>query len=251
MSKREWNEAVRSVVEKSDGGVGNPGEILGLVGGLGVAAAIHYYREIAKSHTAAGRPLQMLMVHADVQRVAGHVRRGETAELADYLAGLIGRMAAGGATFAVIPAVTPHICYPELAPRSPLPLLSMLDVAAREIRSRGFGRVALFGTRYVIESGMFGMLPGVDLVRPGPQEIDTIHNIYFGLVENGRESPGDRERLIALAETLRKRDGVEAIVLAGTDLALVFDETNTPFPALDCARAHIDAILASLLAKDK
>ncbi len=251
MSEREWNHGVASAVEKSDAGVGNPGEILGLVGGLGVAAAIHYYREIAKSHTAAGQPLQMLMAHADVQRVAGHVRRGETAELADYLAELIGRMAAGGATFAVIPAVTPHICYPELAVRSPLPLLSMLDVAAHEIRTRGVGRVALFGTRYVVESGMFGMLPGVDVVPPRPEEIETIHEIYFGLVENGRESAGDRERLVAIAETLRARDRVEAIVLAGTDLALVFDEENTPFPAVDCARVHIDAILGRLLAKGR
>ena len=32
-----------------------------------------------------------------------------------------------------------------------------------------------------------------------------------------------------------ERDGVEAIILAGTELALVFDESNTDFPNVNGA----------------
>jgi len=42
---------------------------------------------------------------------------------------------------------------------------------------------------------------------------------------------------------LCRRDVVEAIVLAGTELALAFDETMAPFPAIDCTRLHIDGIM--------
>jgi aspartate racemase len=189
----------------------------------------------------------MIMANADVDTVAGHVRRGEMAPLANYLLDLVRRLYAAGATFAVIPAVTPHICLPELAPCSPLPLLDMLDLTAREIRSRSIRRVALFGTRYVIQSRMFDRLHGIDVVLPQPGEIETIHDIYFSLVETGRESAEARDRLIDIAATLRTRDGVEAIVLAGTDLALAFNESNTPFPAIDCARIHLDAILKRLI----
>ena len=53
--------------------------------------------------------------------------------------------------------------------------------------------------------------------------------------------------LTDIAHTLLSRDRVEAIVLAGTELSLLFDDTNTDFPAIDCARVHIDAIVARLL----
>jgi aspartate racemase len=225
--------------------------MLGLIGGLGVGAAVIYYEQLAKAHKAAGQPLRLLMAHADIDTVTRHVRAGETAALAEYLGGLIDRLAAGGATFAVIPAVTPHICLPELKPRSPLPLLSVLDLTAREIQARGLRRVALFGTRYVIETRMFGALHGIDVVLPKPDEIDVIHDNYFELVETGRGSDSVRQTFIRLADTLRERDAAEAIVLAGTDLALVFDETTTPFPVVDCTRIHLDAILANLLVNRK
>ena len=39
---------------------------------------------------------------------------------------------------------------------------------------------------------------------------------------------------------------VDAIVLAGTDLSLIFDETNTDFSHVDCAKIHIQAIIRNL-----
>lgn len=225
--------------------------VLGLIGGLGVGAAVIYYERLAKAHSAAGRPMQLLMAHADLERAGAHVRAGETALLAEYLGGLIDRLAAGGATFVAIPAVTAHICLPELTPRSPLPILDVLDLTARELQSKGLHRVALFGTRYVVESRMFGALKGVDVVTPGPEEVDDIHDAYFELVNTGRPSERSRARLTWIAGVLRERDGAEAIVLAGTDLALIFDEGNTPFPSVDCTRIHIDAILANLLVNRK
>jgi aspartate racemase len=225
--------------------------MVGLIGGLGVGAAVIYYEQLAKAHKAAGQELKLLMAHADVDRVGAHVRAGEIAQLAEYLGDLIDRLAAGGATFAVIPAVTPHICLPELKLRSPLPILSLLELTAREIRARGLRRVALFGTRYVLQTRMYGALEGIDVVMPKPDEIEAIHENYFALVETGRGTEAIRQSLIAMADTLQKRDGAEAIVLAGTDLAVVFDETNTPFPVVDCTRIHLDAILANLLVNRK
>jgi aspartate racemase len=247
MSEREQNQQVGSDVEKSDGGVGKADEILGLIGGLGPGAAIHYYRELCVARSAARLPLRMIMANADVDTVAGLVRQGEMATLAEYLADLVGRCKAAGATFAAIPAVTPHICLPELAPRSPLPLLDMLDLTRQELQRRGIRRVALFGTRYVIQTRMFDRLRGIDVVMPAPDEIERIHDLYFSLVESGRETEGAREGFTTMANILRERDGVESIVLAGTDLALVFpDQASTPFPAVDCARIHLDAILEKL-----
>ena len=47
-------------------------------------------------------------------------------------------------------------------------------------------------------------------------------------------------------DTLRRRDVVEAVVFAGTDLALLFNDTNTDFPYVDCTVLHIKATLKGL-----
>ncbi len=207
---------------------------LGLIGGLGPGATVHYYRELAKAQAG-----EMLLVHADMDRVRGDVERGDRNGLAAYFARLIERLAHGGAHLAAISAVTPHICIRELERISPLPLVNIIEETAAEIRSRGLRRVALFGTRFVVESRMFGMLEGVEVVVPDQDQVEAIHSAYMRTVEGGTEGR-------AILSRIARELPVDAVVLAGTDLALIFDETNTDFPHVDCAQIHIQAILRDL-----
>lgn len=216
---------------------------IGLFGGLGVGAAIHYYDVLAHAHDARGSRLELTMVHAQMARVFEHARANDTKGLAAYLAGIIDRLEASGAELAVIPAVTPHLCIDELASISSLPIVNLLTAARDAIHARGLRRVALFGTRFVIESGMCGALRDLELVALQPDEVDFVHTTYSQLARSGRGSDEQRSALTRLAQNLRTRDGAEAIVLAGTDLTLLFNESNTDFPFVDCAGAHIDAVL--------
>lgn len=94
---------------------------------------------------------------------------------------------------------------------------------------------------------MFEQLAGVtDVIQPQPEEIDSIHEIYLQLVKGGAGSERQFQSLREIAHTLCRRDGAEAIVPAGTELSLVFNEGNTDFPHVDCARVHIDAIMHRL-----
>jgi aspartate racemase len=86
----------------------------------------------------------------------------------------------------------------------------------------------------------------VQIIPPSPDEVNHIHAIYTELAQTGEGSEEQRKQLTAIANTLRKRDGVDAIVLAGTDLALLFNDSNADFPYVDCAKLHIQAILQNL-----
>jgi len=219
---------------------------LGLIGGLGVGAAIHYYRELARAHAACGRTLDLVMAHAETERVYERVKAGDRAGLAAYLVGFIARMQAAGAAIAAIPAVTPHYSIREIAAASPLPVLDIFAPLRREIVRRQAKRLAVFGTRFVVESALFGLAGDVEMVPPRPDEIDFLHSTYTELARSGKGTEAQHRDLTALAQRLCERDKVDAIVLAGTDLSLVFDESNTKFPAIDCAALHIREILAAM-----
>ncbi len=220
---------------------------LGLVGGLGVGATVHYYEKLARAHEANGRTLDIVIVHAETSRVFEYVQAGDSGGLAEYLAGFIHRLKAAGAEVAAIPAVTPHFCIRELIALSSLPVFDIFEPLAQELESRAALRVAVFGTRFVMESGLFGFIEKVEIVRPEPEEMSFIHDTYVELARLGRGSEEQYRSLSALAHSLREREELDAIVLAGTDLALIFNEGNTDFPCIDCAALHLKAILDGLL----
>ena len=219
----------------------------GLVGGLGVPAGIFYYERLVEAFTET--PLRLLFAHADAHRAVGHVRAGEIQELAEYLGAFIESLAAGGAEFAAISAVTPHICIDRIVARSPIPIVSILE-AVREELERQRPRVALFGSRYVIESDLYGALTGFGVVRPTAEEIETIDRVYQALALRGRESAEDRELFNTLGKELTKRHGLDAMLVAGTDLSPVFAEHPPDFPIIDCSRIHVDAIVRAARATE-
>jgi aspartate racemase len=225
----------------------NEGRCLGLIGGLGPGATIHYYRELVAAHAARDRVARMLIAHADVNRVLGLAGAKDLDGLARYLADIIASLKAGGAELTAMVAITPHICVPQLVSLSALPLIDMVAEVARAVRTKGLKRVALFGTRFTVESSMFGRLDSIDVVMPRPDEIDLIHNIYLDVVA-GRHTAAQIDGLRTLARTLISRDGAEAILLAGTDLSMVFNEENAGFPLIDCAGVHIEEIVKRLIA---
>jgi len=225
----------------------NTSRCLGLVGGLGVGATIQYYEKLAKAHEALGRTLDIVIVHAETSRVFEHVQADDRDGLAEYLTAYIRRLKAAGAELIAIPAVTPHFCVRELMAISPLPVFNIFEPLVQELAARAARRVAVFGTRFVMESALFGEVNEVEIVKSRPQEMDYIHNTYVELARTGEGSEDQHRNLTALAHALLKRDGVDAIILAGTDLALLFYETNTDFPYIDCAALHLQEILNELL----
>ena len=225
---------------------GKEGRCLGLVGGLGPGATVHYYNGLLAAHKAQGRVARMLMAHADVDHGRPLAEAGKLDELARYLNGFIDATAAGGAEMAAIVAVTPHICSAQLLPLLRIPLIDMVATVADELRARGLKRIALLGTRSTVQSRMFGRL-GVDVVMPKPEEIDFINNAYLDVVYD-RSTPETIDRLRETAHTLIRRDGAESVLLAGTDLSMVLNEESAGFPAIDCAGVHIKEITRQLLA---
>ena len=208
-----------------------------------MGAAVIYYRAIAAGCADRGTVPRITIVHADAPTSLAHVAAGRIDELADYLAGFVAELRSVGASFFAIPAVTPHIALGSLARRDPMPIIDMLDVTARGLRERGLARIALFGTRFTIETALFGALDAFDVVSPRPQEIDEIHRVYLELATAGHTSAAGVKALRDIARAIRRRDRVDAVVLAGTDLNLIFDEDSAGFPAFDCASAHVKAIL--------
>ena len=221
---------------------------VGIIGGLGVGATVRYYEKIAAACGARGVVPNLLINHADANTGQAFVRAGRLDQLGDYLAPYIDQLATGGAEAVAIPAVTPHIAIAEIKARTGVPLINIMETLGAELRARKLKRVALFGTIYTMQGSLWGQVTDAEIVKLQPDEMTFAGAAYQRLLDTRVPAPGDVDHFREIAATLQKRDGVEAILLAGTDLTVIFDEATAGFPCIDVARPHLDAIVARLLA---
>src|SRR5262245_35221516 len=159
----------------------------GLVGGLGVGATVLYYRAIAAACAQRDVVPRLTIANAHAPTALALVQGARIDDLARYLAGFVRELAAAGADFFAIPAITPHICGSQLRAQVALPMLDILDLTVQGLTQRRLSRVALFGTRYTIDSKLFGVLDAFDVVRPRDDEVDQVHQIYLQLATEGED----------------------------------------------------------------
>lgn len=220
---------------------------IGLVGGLGVGATIYYYEKLSAAFVDRDVQPGLLLSHADIGRAYAMVQQGEMDQLAAYLNQHLTALANAGCAIGAVAAVTPLICWPKLKAIAALPLVDVFDAVNVELARRKAKRVAILGTQFVMQTNMFGRLEGVEIAPLTAEELDLVANNYLIIARTGNAGFADIEAIRAIAKRLTE-DGAEAVILAGTELSLAFNEATAGFPALDTGRVHVDAIVAAALA---
>ena len=217
---------------------------VGLIGGLGPESTVAYYRLLSVQR------VPLLINSVDLDRVVALVTADSRAELADYLSEEIEVLARAGATLGLITANTPHIVFDELRARSSIPLVSIAEAARAAVQERGLKRVGLLGTGFTMRGRFYPDVfsrAGVALIVPNETERDAIHDVYMNELLKDVFQPKSRDFLVAVIRRLATEEGVEAVLLAGTELPLILPgPTPMPVPLIDTAETHVAAVLKHL-----
>jgi len=224
---------------------------VGIVGGLGPESTIDYYRRIlaAWEREDPSTTPSIVIDSLDVQRALRLVANDRPA-LIEYLVASVRRLAGAGVDFVAMTANTPHIVFDEIAARSPVPLVSIVEVCAEEARRLELRRLALLGTRFTMEGGFYATVCARQgIVAISPQEADRawLHERYVGELLKGDFRDDTRRGVISLVSRLRDDEGIDGVILGGTELPLL---VTTPviagLPALDTTALHVAAIVERL-----
>jgi aspartate racemase len=217
---------------------------IGLIGGIGPAATDFYYRGLIDRHTRAGTVLDLTIAHADARQMTGNLALKDTKAQAEIFAKLIHRMAAAGAEAAAVTSMGGHFCARDLEAISPLPLINAIPAVNEALRARGLKRIGIIGTRNVMESGLYGGITSVEVIRPEGEKLGQVHDAYVAMAVPGHVTEAQRSLFFKIGAELCRNHGAEAVVLGGTDLFLAFAGHDPGFPVIDCADIHVDAIYA-------
>ena len=155
------------------------------------------------------------------------------------------KLARIGADFLICPDNTIHRAFSYLEPRSPLPFLHIAEVTAAEAARRGFRRVGVIGTRWLVESEVYPeklAARGIGHVRPNAAEGGEINRIIMDELIYGVFKPEAVDEFRRVF-TRMKAEGCDAAALACTEIPLIMNDDNSPLPTLDTTRLLAQAAL--------
>lgn len=155
------------------------------------------------------------------------------------------KLARAGADFLICPDNTIHQALPHVLPRSPLPWLHIAEVVAAEAKARGFRRLGLTGTRWLVASDVYPSrlaAEGLAFVRPTVAEREECNRIIMDELVNGVFKP-DGVAYFQQVIARMKGEGCDAVILGCTEIPLIISDANAPLPTLDSTRLLARAAL--------
>lgn len=177
--------------------------------------------------------------------------RGDLQGVADLMLASAHKLARAGADFLICPDNTIHQALDRVLPHSPLPWLHIAEVVAAEAAAQGYRRLALTGTRWLVDSSVYPdklSALGLSYVRPTEAERTEINRIIMDELVPGvirAEAVVTFQQIIG---RMQQDDGCDAVVLGCTEIPLILSDANSPLPTLDSTRLLARAALRRAVA---
>jgi aspartate racemase len=220
---------------------------IGIVGCSAEGAAL-CYRTICSEGAALLGPHAHPDVSLHTPSLAAYVRcldAGDLGGVAELMLGSARRLAVAGADFLICPDNTIHQALPRVLAGTPLPWLHIAEVVAEEAAARGYRRLGLTGTHWLVRSDVYpSKLAARDIacVRPTDAECDEMGRRIMDELVRGMFLPGTVEFFQCVIQGLRDRE-CDAVILGCTEIPLIINDGNSALPTLDSTRLLARAAL--------
>ncbi len=221
---------------------------IGIVGCSAEGAAL-CYKTICVEGAALLGPHAHPEVSMHTPSLADYVRcldAGDVAGVGELMLASARKLQAAGADFLICPDNTIHQAFEYVAPRSPLPWLHIAEVAADEAVRRGFRRIGITGTRWLVDSEVYPSrfaARGLEYRRPNARERDETGRVIMDELVNGIFSPEGVASFQRVIERMKVEEGCDAVVLGCTEIPLIIGDANSALPTLDSTRLLARAAL--------
>lgn len=155
------------------------------------------------------------------------------------------RLVQSGAQLLICPDNTVHQGLDLVRERSPAPWIHIAEEVSAEARRRGFRRLAILGTRFLMEGSVYPskLAPaGIDYRVPNIGQRTRINQIIYDELVCARFLPESRAYFQNVIRDLAD-NGCDAVALACTEIPLLVSSADAPLPILDSTRILARAAL--------
>ena len=204
--------------------------VLGVLGGMGPAATLDFLSKL-QALTPAQADQDHLRVIVDINPKAPD-RNDPFARQGPVLAEMAGGLQGAGAQVLAIVSSAAHVHADLISRASGLPLVDMIETAARAARDTGARRAGVLGARDVVRLyHEYIAAQGMGLVTLAEAD-QALFKDLVGRIKAGDVGPAVREGMSSLARALI-RDGAETVIAGCAEAALVMGPADAEVPLID------------------
>ncbi len=219
---------------------------IGIIGGMGPEATAAFYMAVVRifqrrfnaCHDADYPPMIIYSLPAPdvVEKMEDEER------LVEMLRDAAGKLEKAGADFLVVACNTVQKYLVAIKGVVSIPCLDLNEELARAAAERGYEKVCVFGSEATLRDGLLEKAcraVGVDVVVPPASDRPALTRVIMTIL-SGCAYTRARKDLIEMISKLRG-SGVQAVVLACTDLGLAVGEQDTGLPLVDSVEVLAEA----------
>jgi len=228
---------------------------IGIIGGIAPESTIEYYRLIIASYREQKRDgsyPSIIINSIDMKKMLDLIAANELAGVTEYLLGEMKKLALAGADLGLLASNTPHIVFADIQRQSPIPLVSIVEATCEATKALRIKKVGLFGTRFTMQGRFYPEVfsrQGITIVAPDLDDQDYIHDKYMSELVHGVFLAETRERLLTIVDRLKDEDGIQGLILGGTELPLILrDVADRGIPFFNTTKIHVERAVAQMLA---
>jgi len=174
-----------------------------------------------------------------------HIEAGDWNAVGDLLLSSAAKLQKTGVDLLICPDNTAHQGLDLVRDQSPLPWLHIAEEVAAVAAERGFERVLVLGTRYLMESPVYPakLAPrGIEFEIPPREDRERINVFTFDELVYGQFKESTRSYYKSVIADGQRR-GCDAVALACTEFPLLIGAADSPLPILDSTRILARAAL--------
>ncbi|HUL58506.1 MAG TPA: aspartate/glutamate racemase family protein [Anaeromyxobacteraceae bacterium] len=216
---------------------------IGLIGGMSWESTAHYYRlvnEAVKARLGGLHSARCVLWSVDFAEIEPLQRAARWDEAGEILNRAALGLERAGAELLLICANTMHKVADQAMRGVRVPLLHVVDVTAERVRAAGLRRVALLGTRYVMEEDFYRRRlerHGLEVTVPGPEDRAEVNRVIFEELVLGRVEPRSRARYLAVMNALAAA-GAQGVIAGCTEIGMLVRQADLAVPYFDTTELH-------------
>ena len=218
---------------------------IGLVGGLGPASTIEYYKgliSLCQSEFGADVYPEIVIDSVDMSKHTEAFKEKDYHLIGEYLIKSLNNLKCAGAEMAAITANTEHIVWDRIVDRLPIQTISVVDSVIREIIRLDYKKVLVLATEWTMASGLYDKAiasAGIVPVLPTKDDQKVIGNLIYPNLENGIVIPSDKLKMIEIAEKYIISEKVDVVLLGCTEIPLMIKDNDLSTPVINSTDVHI------------
>jgi aspartate racemase len=226
---------------------------IGIIGGMGPESTVDYYKGIMQAFYHRGDTTcpEIILYSVNMYEMLKMVEEKRWDDLTEWLLGKMDALMSAGAEFAVIGANTPHVVFDDVAVRSPLPLVSIVEETYRTAEQMAVKRPGLMGTLFTMQSDFFRKpfsRGDMAIVVPDQEDRDYIHHKLFSEIELGIIKDSTRRDLLNIVKKMIDTRSIDSLILGCTELPMILDRDEYGIPFFNTTAIHIESIVRHCLA---